>query len=295
MDPAIRETLRTAYHLIQAGDKDAARALIKPVLAVDRENIDAWWLAAHAASNTPDQRLALRQVLLLDPTHGPARKMLDTLHSQTPGFMDEIARQLENPPGTRRRSPSQRDLPLVRNRWVWNIVLAFGCVSFLFGSMALVSGFLGLTTLNDAVGDVGDALGLREHSGDQGEFGTIQGGDPYAPYEIPITRRKGATLGSESPNVDQLDEDEAHIYTFSGSRGQEVVALLQFTVAGDARYVMELRDINDRRVARGVGDTNSGTITLVHELTATSQYALVLIGRPGGPRGDYFLGVELLN
>jgi hypothetical protein len=293
MHPARRNMLRKAYHLIKAGDPDAARALIKPVLAAERDNIDAWWLAAHAAATSTDRRLALGQVLRLNPDHGPARQMLDQLNAEHPEEIDEIAQKL--PLKEVRRDARRASSRSPGMRWLWNIVLIMGCLSTGFGSLALVSGFLGLAPMENLVDEVAENVGLKERQGQQGEFGTIKGGDPYAPYDIPVTVNKGAKLGSDSPNLNQLEEDEAHIYTFAGQRGQEVVALLQFTVAGDARYVIELWDANKQRLATGTGELNSGTVTLVYTLRQSGNYALVVIGRPGGPQGDYFLGIDLLD
>lgn len=293
MNPATRETLREAYRLIKAGDLEAARALIDPVLAVEQDVIDAWWLAAHAAANSRDQRLALAQVLRLNPDHGPARIMLDRLNTDNPGEIDALVKEMPLPPVDRK--PRLAPPPRHRTRWVWNIVLGMGCLSITFGSMALLSSFFGLKWFDDTVDDVGQALGLEEPAGERGQFGTIKGGPPGMPYDVPITKHQGATTGSDNPNLDVLEEDEAHVYTFSGQRGQEVVALLQFTVAGDAHYVMELWDANQHKLADGVGDYDSGTVTLVYALTRTGQYALVIIGRPDGPHGDYFLGIDMLD
>lgn len=293
MDPATRDTLRKAYHLIKAGEPAAARELIKPVLDAERDNIDAWWLAVHAAATPQDRRLALVQVLRLNPDHGPARLMLDRLNAEHPEEIDDLARELPLPAVQRKPPPEP---PAARPwRWLWNVVMVLGCLSISFGSLALVAGFFGLAWFDEAVDEVSGALGLGDNLGERGIFGTIKGGPPGAPYDVPITKNQGATLGSDHLNVDVMAEDEAHIYTFHAQRGQEVAALLQFTVAGDARYVMELWDGNNQRLARGVGAEDSGTVTLVYEFQRAGSYALVLIGRPDGPRGDYVLGVDLLE
>ena len=292
MDPATRAVLHQAYDLIKAGDKDAARTLIKPVLGAEKDNIDAWWLAAHAAVSPHDKRLALVQVLRLNPRHHPARLMLDRLNKQNPQEVDELAKDLPlPPPGQKRRDTVQT---VRQHRWVWNVILAFGCLSFSFASAALISGLMGLTWLDDTADSIGEALGVGHRQDADGQWGTVPGGDPARPYDVPVTRKMGAVVGN-TPMVGALQEDEAHIFTFHAQRGQEVTALLQFTVAGDARYVMELWDSGQNRLATGAGDDNSATVTLVYELTRTGQYALVIIGRPGGPHGDYALGVNVIG
>lgn len=292
MDPTTRRTLQQAYHHIKAGDLAAARDLIKPVLAAERHTIDAWWLAAYAADNPHDKRLALVQVLRLNPHHGPARILLDRLNTEHPDTLDELARELPLPAVTRQPRPT--DQPLIRNRWVWNIVAVLGCLGISFGSLSLVSAFFGLAWFDQAVENVGDVLGI-DTSGERGNFGSIPGGPVGNPYDIPITKQQAAVLGSDTINLDVLEEDEAHVYVVSANQGEDIVVLLQFTVAGDARYVVKLRDNNGKTVADGVGEQDSGTVTLVYTAQRTGTYLLVIIGRPGGPHGDYFLGVDVLK
>jgi len=293
MKQVTRVMLHEAYRLIKTGDKDAARALIKPVLAADRRNVDAWWLAVHAAATPHDRRLALVQVLRLNPDHQPARLLLDRLNAENPQEVDDLARDLPLPP------PGLKHLdtvpPVRQRRWVWKLMLAFGCLSFFFGSTALITGVLGLQWFDRAVRDIDQVLGGEHRQGAGGQWGTVKGGDPNHPYDIPVTEKKGAPLDASKPIVGTLNKDEAHIYTFSARRGQEIVALLQFTVAGDARFVMELWDANQRKLADGVGDTNSGTVTLVYDVLQTGQYAVVIIGRPNGPHGTYALGLDVLD
>ncbi len=288
MDEATRETLHQAYNLIKDGHNDEARAVLRPVLETNRNNVDAWWLAAFAAGNPHDQRLALLQVLRLNPDHWAARSLLDRLDLLEHVAADELTVPSRRRPNNAPPAPGQF-------RWVWNVVFLFGFLGFAFAGLALLASVLNLTWFDSTVEDVGSAFGVDAETGDT--FGTLTGGNPYDPaqtYDIPITKVLAVTP-SGSPLVATLQQDEAHVYTFYGERGQEVAALLQFAVAGDAHYVMELRDANHNRLAYGVGGYNSATVTLVHELPRAGSYMLVLIGRPAGPGGGYALGIDLLG
>lgn len=285
-----RAPLHQAYHLIKAGDLDSARALIKPVLASNRNDIDAWWLAAHAAATPQDRRLALAQVLRLQPDHGPARILLDRLNAANPREIDELAKDLPMPPPGQQRLTAPQRRP---NRWIARGLWLVGCLSFWFAGAALISSVAGLTWLNDAAEHIGLSEG-ETHQGAGGQLGTVQGGDPAAPYPVPVTRNESAQP-SDDPLVGELARDEANIFSFSAQHGQEIVALLQFTVAGDARFTMELWDANQKRLAYGVGAEDSGTVTLVYEARQTGQFALVIIGRPNGPHGGYALGLQVLD
>jgi hypothetical protein len=62
--------------LIQNNQKSQAITLLKPILAHDPCNAEAWWLAAHA-SPTPDAAIeACRRLLALKPDCEPARRMI---------------------------------------------------------------------------------------------------------------------------------------------------------------------------------------------------------------------------
>lgn len=289
MKQAVRETLHEAYRLIKAGDRDAARTLLKPVLAADKKNVDAWWLAVHAAASPHDRRLALAQVLQLNPKHRPAQVMLDRLNTANPGEIEALAKDLPLPP------PGQQSRDLVRprpRRWVWNVMIGLGCLSFMFASTALLTGIAGMKWFDNAVHHV---TGIETHKrGAGGQLGQIQGGDPQHPYNIPVTEKK-AVAPSKNPIVGEIQKDEAHIYMFSANSGNEVAALLQFTMGGDGSYVMELRDASQRRLATGVASENGATITLIYDVKVSGQYALVIIGRPKGPRGGYALGLEVIK
>lgn len=283
MDQATEDALRRAYRLIKAGDRDAARALIMPVLAAERDNIDAWWLAAHAAVSPPDVRVALGQVLRLNPDHQAARVMGARLNRLHPELLLAEKAAARNAP--------YRRYGLVSNRWLWNVVLLVGLLAFAFGGAALVSSVLGLTWFHDTVNDVGDAVGLDIRPDDTYGSVTLQD-QGAAAVEVPITQIKPAPKGDVVTG--NLLANEAHVWTFSGEHGQDVMAMVQFTVAGNAEHVVELLDAEDRKLAQGVGmASDSGTVTLVYTLSQPGSYKLVIFGRPDGPRGAYALGLDV--
>ncbi|MFP4324029.1 MAG: hypothetical protein ACLFTK_16360 [Anaerolineales bacterium] len=76
-----RERLKEALHLIESGDKRAALAILTPIVQDQPNDADAWWLFANA---TPDQRrarMALQNVLRLEPFNERARRMLAQLQA----------------------------------------------------------------------------------------------------------------------------------------------------------------------------------------------------------------------
>jgi hypothetical protein len=282
-----QDVLRQAYHLVKSGDKDAARELLKSLLVEDRDNIDAWWLAAHAAATPQDTRLALCRVLELKPDHQPARLMLDKLNREHPIEADRLPDAVLTPP-KRRRTPAQRS-----RKWGWKVVMVLGLLSFSFASMALISGVLGMTWFEKTVRNAGESIGIDMKPGGRGQLGSVESGDPANPQLIPITKVKPIDPGDVQ--VGTLNPNEAHLWTFNGKRGQEVTVLVQFTVAGDAHYVLELWDAHNHKLADGIGSIDSGTVTLVYPLIQTGTYSLVIMGHPNGPHGDYALGLDVLT
>jgi hypothetical protein len=82
MTDATRSQLEQAYRLIQQDDLDGAIAILKPIVAAEPDNADAWWLMAHAVSEAQDAREPLENVLRLRPDHAEARQLLNELEQE---------------------------------------------------------------------------------------------------------------------------------------------------------------------------------------------------------------------
>jgi len=84
MTDATRSQLQQAYRLIQQEELDKAIAILKPIVASQPNNADAWWLMANAVSEPEDARNALQNVLRLNPSNTQAKELLDQLNEQFP-------------------------------------------------------------------------------------------------------------------------------------------------------------------------------------------------------------------
>ena len=96
----IREQLERAYRYIKHDRTAEAEQILRSLLDEDSENVHAWWLLAHAQTDTDEIRHALNRVLALDPGYPNARKareLLDALesHFPTPADLDALTRGLE--------------------------------------------------------------------------------------------------------------------------------------------------------------------------------------------------------
>jgi hypothetical protein len=72
-----------AYKLIKAGQRIEAGRILKGYLAQHKEDANAWWLMANAASQPDTIRRCLETVLKLDPNHAKARAKLDKLAAES--------------------------------------------------------------------------------------------------------------------------------------------------------------------------------------------------------------------
>lgn len=102
MEDSVRKQLVAAYEFVKAGQKKDARAILVPIVKVDRSNADAWWLLANAMEKDEDVRQALKQVLRLKPGHTAAKKMLAALDDSAAQIADDPFGDLAEEEETRR-------------------------------------------------------------------------------------------------------------------------------------------------------------------------------------------------
>mgnify|MGYP005847324543 CR=1 FL=1 len=84
MTDQLQDTLASAYELIESDRLDEARALLKPILAEDIDNADAWWLYVHAVDDPETARTALNNVLRIDHDYPGATALMNTLERAYP-------------------------------------------------------------------------------------------------------------------------------------------------------------------------------------------------------------------
>jgi hypothetical protein len=82
MSDQTRQQLNQAFEYIKAGNKAQARALLKPILDIDQNNYNAWWLMAMAVETPQEMQAALQNVVRIKPDHANARDMLAKVNAQ---------------------------------------------------------------------------------------------------------------------------------------------------------------------------------------------------------------------
>jgi hypothetical protein len=124
MSVQTEQALSQAFELIEADKLEEARAILKPILDVDKDNPDAWWLYAHAVTDPEAARLALSNVRRLDPQYLNAGELLYTLEKQSPdldlsdilsekdpSFLPTVPSTLPGLPGSKAIADDDWDLP----------------------------------------------------------------------------------------------------------------------------------------------------------------------------------------
>lgn len=88
-NPLHDETLRQAVDAARTGDRARARELVDEVLNEDEENHRAWLLLARLTDNIDEKRMALANVLQLDPGNKKASELLEKLDERATRTRDD--------------------------------------------------------------------------------------------------------------------------------------------------------------------------------------------------------------
>ena len=78
----IDQTLSKAFELIETERFNDARAVLEPALKADNENVDAWWLYAHAVEDPHTAHTALKNVLRLDSSYPGVDQLMEKLDKE---------------------------------------------------------------------------------------------------------------------------------------------------------------------------------------------------------------------
>jgi hypothetical protein len=98
MNQNIEIALKQAFDLIEAGNLEDAKALLRPILETEKDNADIWWLYSHAVTDAEAARLALNNVLRIDPNYPDARDLLNQLETQQKREQDDGILEIDKDP-----------------------------------------------------------------------------------------------------------------------------------------------------------------------------------------------------
>ena len=109
--------VQQAFMQAQQGDREGALAALYSVVSAEPDHRNAWWLIAQIAPRPDQQQQALRRVLEIDPTYGPARDMAARLWPTEPPAYSPPASPASAPnyAPTPRTPPAQAGPPPARD------------------------------------------------------------------------------------------------------------------------------------------------------------------------------------
>jgi hypothetical protein len=262
----VKAQLRQAYLLIKAGKKGEAFELITPILAQQPDNIDAWWLAAHAAPTPRDAVFACQKVLTLKPDHWPAQQMLS--EQQRRLALNSLTREVVNDPSLPiALKPAQRERARFRLRY---IILPLAALVLLVGGFLVVANLTGMT------------------------FGLPIGGLFNADYELTainaVSSDQLRNTDLMTSSVGMLVVGAQHQYHFTGRARAWLYAMVGFFTLPNASpgTAFQLLDPAGNVLATSSDDMGArGVISCV--LPSDGRYTLRLTGTQEKSRGAYRL------
>ncbi len=286
------DLLQEAHRLLRAGDKDRALALAKAVLVEDRSNVNAWLVAALAAPDHDEARVALQVVLKLQPDHAQARALLARLDAAAPSSAPSASATQDDAIAGRRPAPrvnekrSRRSGCIGRRNLVTLAIIGLSLAVISGGAMAFIWSLTG----NPALEQIDQNLPVL--------------GRPY-PTARPHEAGDGARpIAHDSQIRDSINDGEVQRFRFQGRHGTEVfigLGLIAVPSDADTTGAMELFDPDGYRVVRSAPDAadfdlpalpvlDTGNVSIIQTtLDRDGLWELRLIGRAGRSAGAYFL------
>lgn len=238
MSDSTRAQLQEAYQLIKSGQNDAAIAIIRPIITIEPNNADAWWLLANASTDSTEKRRALETVLRLKPDHAQAQSKLNELRAAEDfsfdepatfgGLMSETEKPKRDIPTSRQEIPNtvvvqpprQGTNPLVIILAIVGLLVLLVCAACVFLPMIGLSVFGPQIEqqLDEMVGTLSESVtGLPEMFGTLGAISM-----PRQLDDINNLENKGSISRGESRDDTLSDSFEYHGYTFTGDTGQSI-------------------------------------------------------------------------
>lgn len=284
MDDPTREQLRRAYDHIKGGRRISAVQILRPLLAADPSDADAWWLMANAVDDPAEQQGALEKVVALRPDHPQARERLAALTAEQQFRFDEAAGETsfadllgEAKP---KRVPIEQAFSVVPPKQRTNpIIIILAIIGAL--SLAVCVGCFILsaqvtTIMTEAVSTIMESVTVSPV--------VIAGSGDSLPDD---TINKGSIRAGDSRR-DTVRLGESHAYTFIGDSGQDVT----IEVAGengDLAPGVALYNPSDIQIVQSgfLPAFQANNTELNIDLVSTGTYTIVVTNVRGS--GDYTL------
>lgn len=285
--PTFRE-LKAIRDALDAGDKAAARKLLRPLLA-QHPTADVWVLAAQACQSDEQAIKALRKALELEPLHTQANRMLFKLEGARP---DQAPASVTAPlaPVKEAELAPLKKVRYQRKRTVWTYVGCGGSILLSLTALLIVLNFTGSPILGEIVGFLSGSGPVRE----------IEGTPVEQREDAPlvVTPQQSKNLRTEGTLSDTLSSGYSHEYTFDASAGEEIAVMVQFlspTASSVSRNVAILNPDGGNAEQQCIRDSilqGDNGVVLVCNIDRTGVWRVRLFGRDGESTGAYVVSIE---
>lgn len=97
MNEQLERTLEEAYELIEANRIDEAKNLLEPLLELYPNEIDLWWVYAHAVDKPKDAERVLEHIVKIDPNYANAGALLEEVRATEPSAASPTVKSVIKP------------------------------------------------------------------------------------------------------------------------------------------------------------------------------------------------------
>jgi hypothetical protein len=281
--------LKPVHDALDAGDKQTARKLIRPLLA-EQPNADVWLLAARACERDEQAIKALRKALEIEPLHTQANRMLHRLEGAEPVQATSLPLMTPSTPPKEDVLPPLKKVRYQRKRSVWTYIGCGGSILLSLTAVLIVANFTGSPLLGNMLGLLSGSQPVHE----------IEGTPVEQREDAPlvVAPQQSKDLRAEGTMSDTLDAGYAHEYTFSATAGEEMGIMVQFlspTANSVSRNVAILSPSGENAEQECMRDSilqGDNGVVLDCRIQRTGVWRVRIFGRDGESTGAYVVSVE---
>jgi hypothetical protein len=282
--------LKAIRDALESGEKAAARKRLRPLLS-QQPSADIWYLAALACETDVQAIKALRHALEHEPLHSQANRMLHRLEGATPRQASSSSLPVTpTEPLKEEEIPPLKKVKYHRKRSVWTYIGCGGSILMSLSAVLIVMSYTGSPVLGEIIGFLSGKGPVREIEGTPVEL------REDAP--LVVTPQQSKNLRAEGTLSDTLDPGYSHEYTFSATRGEELLVGIQFfspTASRVSRNVAVLDpdgENAERACARDRIIQGDSGLALDCRIHRSGVWRLRIFGREGESTGAYVVSIQ---
>lgn len=284
------DPLKAIRDALDAGNKQEAQVLLRPLLGSEFVSAEVYYLAARASNGVDKAIQYLQKSLEIDASFPSARAALLKLQDHvtdapTPQVTPAPKVMLPKKPQKTVKANLRED-----NRRMWTQI---GCLFSILLSLSMsyfVMNVLGLAAAGELNGLFTGIRPIQEIDGTPVEY--------RVDAPLVVTASASRPVQSEEPIGDTLLPGFAHEYRFAATAGEEVAIMVQFispTAKSVQRNVAVMtpngQDASSVCERGQILQDNSG-VTFICNISQTGEWKIRMFGRENESSGAYVVAVE---